>query len=129
MRAAAARADRTQPNAREAARLAVERLGCEIVPIPRGRKGPAIEDWPNKTLLVDDIEPAGNYGIKTSARLADADKEIREVIEAGEYFLPPTKLRHGRLSNRNSHGWYTTDAESLPSPTPTQPGRVATARS
>ena len=96
---------------REAARC-IER-GWQPVPIPEGLKGPRTRDWQSRRLALSEVlsqfPPGFNCGLLTgdaSRGLVDVDLDCETAAKLAPRLLPPTEMRHGRPSNRDSHWWY-----------------------
>src|SRR5262245_25946651 len=108
MRAAGARAEASQTDAREAARQYIAR-GFAVVPLPARSKRPERAGWQHGGFTADDIDPAGGIGLllgELSGGLIDVDKDTPEAIAAARFFLPHTDMVHGRASARESHSWF-----------------------
>jgi len=94
-------------------------------PIPLTDKAPRVADWPNLRLAEDDIEqafrPGDNLGLilgEASGHLVDVDLDDPAAVRLAPHLLPPTPMRHGRLSTGLSHYWYVCEI-------PPQPGRIS----
>ena len=102
----------THKTALECARYYLS-CGWMPVPVPRGKKKPAFDDWPNFRVTEAEL-PAhfgngSNIGLilgEASGGLVDADLDCDEARELGPQFLPPTPARTGRPSAVESHWWY-----------------------
>jgi hypothetical protein len=99
------------------------RKGWQPVPIPEGRKGPRIKDWPTLRLTKCDLEEAfgktDNIGAilgEASGGLVDIDLDSPEAIAVARSFLPPTGRIHGRRTKLFSHQFY----RCAPVPSPKQ---------
>jgi hypothetical protein len=99
------------------------RKGWRPVPIPEGRKGPRIKDWPTLRLTRNDLKNAfsetDNIGIilgEASRGLVDVDLDSPEAIALAPSFLPATNRIHDRRSKPFSHHWFNSD----PIPAPMQ---------
>jgi hypothetical protein len=87
--------------------------GLTVVPIPEGRKRPAIPSWQTLRLRPEELGDyfngrPQNVGIllgEPSGRVVDVDLDVPEAVELGPRFLGST-LRSGRQSAPRSHWWY-----------------------
>ncbi|MCR4301813.1 MAG: DUF5906 domain-containing protein [Sulfuricaulis sp.] len=92
--------------------MSVERYlaeGWAVVPIPKGEKGPRVENWQHTTFTAADFKPGDNIGIRLglpSGGLVDIDLDAIEAIATARKFLPLTERIHGRPSKPQSHYWY-----------------------
>jgi hypothetical protein len=89
------------------------RKGRWVVPVPAGRKGPVLDDWPELRLTEGELERSfvgdSNIGWITGAPsgdLVDIDLDCRAAVFLGRRFLPRTDRVHGREGRRTSHYWY-----------------------
>jgi hypothetical protein len=89
------------------------KFGWMVIPVPAGRKKPAIEEWQKLRLTEADLPKhfanGNNVGVlngEPSRRLTDVDLDVPEAVAAAVDLLPPTQLVHGRPSNPFSHHWY-----------------------
>ena len=96
----------------KAARL-YQSLGWSVVPVPAGKKAPAIDGWQKIRLAEVDLEKyfsdGTNIGVilgSASAALIDVDLDCDEAVSAASSFLPETGLVSGRNSRPRSHQWY-----------------------
>lgn len=95
----------------DAARLYISRGWC-VVPIPAGRKAPAVEGWPNLRIGLDDAArhfAGGNIGVllgPASGELADLDLDCAEAIALADLYLPATAAQFGRVSKPRAHRLY-----------------------
>lgn len=83
--------------------------GWAVVPIPRGEKGPRVENWQNTTFTAADFKSGDNIGVRLgtpSNHLIDIDLDALEAVKAALKFLPTTERIHGRPSKPQSHYWY-----------------------
>jgi Bifunctional DNA primase/polymerase, N-terminal/Family of unknown function (DUF5906) len=89
--------------------------GITPVPVPRGKKGPVIDEWQNLSITAANAEQyfnsaALNVGMQMgpkSGGLADVDLDCKEAVALAPYFLPETNSKYGRPSKRRSHWLYT----------------------
>jgi hypothetical protein len=95
--------------------------GWSVLPIPRGEKGPRIENWPNLRLAETDLpahfDNSQNIGVilgAASGALVDVDSDSPEAVLLADSFLPATGFIFGRTSKRGSHHFYSCDP--LPEP-------------
>jgi Bifunctional DNA primase/polymerase, N-terminal len=88
--------------------------GWSPVPIPRGKKGPVINEW-QKLRITTETAPhyfadrRANVGVllgEPSGGLVDVDLDEPEVSIAWHYFAPPTEAVFGRESAPNTHFLY-----------------------
>jgi len=108
VRPATASAQRSGPDAREAAREYIAR-GWAVIDVPLRAKAPTRRDWQHAQLTADDVDPGGNIGLvlgEPSAGLVDVDVDCTEALAAAPYLLPETGMCHGRPSKPSSHHWY-----------------------
>jgi len=112
--------------------------GWSPVPIVKGKKRPAVEDWPNTRYKTkNEIEAAfedSNLGVilgDASNGLIDIDLDSDEAISLADGFLPVTRMIHGRKTSPRSHYWYriegwsvSTEAFKDPLLVKTDPGRA-----
>ena len=87
--------------------------GWCVIPVPYKEKGPKQKGWQNRRFQPDDLEKyfsgSKNIGIilgEPSGGLVDVDLDCDEARHAAYYYMPETKLCHGRRSNPASHLWY-----------------------
>ena len=87
--------------------------GWPVIPIPSGRKAPAIKQWTKlrlkKAELEEAFKPTDNIGVllgKASNGLVDIDLDTIEAVRAACYFLPVTGRGYGRPSKPSSHFLY-----------------------
>jgi len=79
------------------------------VPIPAGRKGPRVKDWPNFTFKPGDEWNEPGIGIilgERSGGLVDVDLDAKEAVIASPSILPETRFTFGRKSKGRSHYLY-----------------------
>jgi hypothetical protein len=97
------------------------RRGWRVVPIPHGKKGPRLHDWPS--LMLGENEMAAhfsngeNIGIllgAASGGLVDIDFDCSEALDLADCFLSKTNCVFGRPSRVRSHRFYGCDP--LPGP-------------
>jgi Protein of unknown function (DUF3987)/Bifunctional DNA primase/polymerase, N-terminal len=100
----------------DAAREYVRR-GWSVVPIPRGKKAPILEGWPQLRLKEEELSryfsETTNIGLllgEPSGGLVDVDLDAPEAIAVADFFLPKTWRVHGRPTKRRSHRWYQVSA-------------------
>lgn len=86
--------------------------GWNVVPVPRGEKGPVLEKWQELRIKADEVDEffvgESNIGIllgEASGGLTDADMDCDEAEYVGSKLLPKT-LTSGRGS-KVRHYWYT----------------------
>jgi hypothetical protein len=92
------------------------RKGRYVVPVPAGRKGPLLKNWPDLRLEAEQLgeyfSPDDNIGWLTGAvsgNLVDVDLDCRAAVSLAKKFLPPTQRIHGRKGRCRSHHWYTVE--------------------
>jgi hypothetical protein len=76
--------------------------GPHLIPIPAGRKGPVIKDWPTRAFDPDDFPPGGNVGLHLIP-VVDIDIDCAEALVLQDIYLPPTGAIFGRPSKLRSH--------------------------
>ena len=88
--------------------------GRFVVPVPQGRKGPMVKNWPSLRLTQKQLENSfgqrDNIGWilgEPSGNLIDVDLDCRETVALAKRFLPDTDRVHGREGRPSSHYWYT----------------------
>jgi Bifunctional DNA primase/polymerase, N-terminal len=97
----------------EAARVYLA-AGFAPIPVPWRAKGPVLEGWQSLRLTDSDLPGhfngrPGNIGLlvgEASGNYVDVDLDAAEAIAAAPFFLPPTRMVHGRLGSRQSHWGY-----------------------
>src|SRR5215813_3831701 len=89
------------------------RHGWFVIPIPSGRKAPAIKRWTELRLEKEDLEgafkPTDNIGVllgRASNGLVDIDQDTIEAVRAARFFLPVTGRGYGRPGKPSSHCLY-----------------------
>lgn len=99
----------------DAAREYVER-GWVPIPIPRGKKSPVIDEWPQLRVTAADVDrhfaPDGNIGVllgEASGNLVDVDLDCIEAVVMAPKLLPPTQAVFGHANNPDSHWLYIVD--------------------
>jgi hypothetical protein len=83
--------------------------GWQVLPIPRGEKGPRVPNW--QTTTFDETAFSGNENVgirlgEPSQGLTDIDLDSPEAIAAAPLLLLNTGRIHGRAGKTNSHYWY-----------------------
>jgi predicted P-loop ATPase len=86
--------------------------GCQVIPLPPGRKKPPPTGWPDLRLGDDDLpryfsdpDPS-NLAIalgESSGGLVDVDLDCPDAIEVADFFLPRTSRIFGRPGAERSH--------------------------
>ncbi|HVU63063.1 MAG TPA: phage/plasmid primase, P4 family [Phycisphaerales bacterium] len=89
------------------------RQGRIPIPVPAGKKCPAMSQWqrfrPHAAELPEHFSGAGNIGVllgEPSGGLVDVDLDCPEALELADRFLPHTPVVTGRRSTPRSHRWY-----------------------
>lgn len=108
--------------------LEAYKRGYTPVPIRHKGKAPMGRGWQNtrwtsEEQVIESFEQAvsaGSDGVglllgEHSNGLVDVDLDHEAAMVLAPYFLPPTKMMHGRPGSRSSHRWYrVTDPSALP---------------
>lgn len=97
-----------------AAARAYLKKGWAIVPLRPGEKGTDAPGWIELEFREEDVDLAGNLGIKTGGKsggLVDVDLDAMEAVHAAPRLLPATDLAHGRPGKPLSHWWYRCPAQ------------------
>jgi hypothetical protein len=89
------------------------RKGIRVVPVPQGRKGPILPNWPELVLTEGELSEYfsgdDNLGWITgtvSGNLVDIDLDCPDAVSLAKVFLPKTERIHGRRSRPASHYYY-----------------------
>jgi hypothetical protein len=83
--------------------------GWQVIPIPRGEKGPRIPNWQHTIFTLEAFHPSDNIGVRlgdVSNGLTDVDLDCPEAVAAAPFLLLETGRIHGRASKPRSHYWY-----------------------
>lgn len=83
--------------------------GWQVLPIPKGEKGPRVNNWQNTVFDESAFQPDDNIGVRLgdpSNGLVDIDLDCKEAIEVAPKLLLATNRIHGRPSKPRSHYWY-----------------------
>lgn len=83
--------------------------GWQVLPIPRGEKGPRASNWQTRVFSEEDFQVDDNIGVRLgepSKGLTDIDLDCKEAIEIAPKLLLATNRIHGRPSKPRSHYWY-----------------------
>lgn len=100
-----------------AALEALER-GYQPVPIRHGSKAPRGTGWTQRRFSPEDIEKefakVESAGLVLRDGLVDIDLDHPISWRLASMFLPPTRMRSGRVGNPNSHYWYLIDDGKVP---------------
>ena len=98
-------------SARDAAKTYISR-DWGVVPVPKGKKGCRILDWPELEIKAEQVDehfrPDDNIGILTgepSGNLIDIDLDVPEAESLAREWLPDTGLIHGRPSSSEVGNW------------------------
>lgn len=110
----------------ESTASAVEAFRRGFVPVPLRHKSKAPRGagwqnvaWTSEEEVIEHFEQSvaeGSDGVglvlgKPSSNLVDVDLDSDLALSLAPYFLPPTAMKHGRASNRQSHRWYRVTGE------------------
>jgi replicative DNA helicase len=103
----------------DTARQAVRRGWAPIPTLHRSKKG-AVKGWQKLRLTEADLphyfgngEGVGLLLGPPSEGLTDVDLDCPEAIAVAGYFLPTTRMVHGRPGAPSSHWWYITDLNRI----------------
>src|SRR5687767_7182635 len=83
--------------------------GWQVLPIPRGEKGPRVANWQSTTFDEAAFADNDNIGIRLgepSRGLTDVDLDAAQAVAAAPILLLATQRIHGRPGKANSHYWY-----------------------
>jgi len=87
--------------------------GWSPIPVPAGSKAPIVTGWQNLRISAEQVPSCfalgSNVGLvlgSASGGLVDVDLDCTEAVKAAQYFLPATRMIHGRQGNPHSHRWY-----------------------
>ncbi len=87
--------------------------GWSPIPLPRAKKTPCYQGWPNSRFTLKEVEqrfmPGDNLGIipgTASGGLVDIDLDAPEAVALADRFLPPTDSVFGRPGKPRSHRLY-----------------------
>lgn len=87
--------------------------GWKVVPIPKGKKAPTLDEWQNLKIEPDSIKeyfnPDDNIGVllgDPASGLVDIDLDTRTACAVARYLLPDTGAKFGRKGKPDSHWLY-----------------------
>lgn len=68
------------------------------------------DGWQKKEYQKEDLIRAeaqgSNFGLRLTESLCDVDLDCPEAVRLADFFLPKTKMEHGRPSAPRAHRWY-----------------------